>query len=167
MRVILKAVLAQLRAGSVRGLPKTGVVPVEFHRYLIEGQNKRNVGDYQIGRPDEISLLRSLHAREQFLALAERLPGFIPPATVQMIPKSLLTHRRSVHGIRIAHHYPGTPGQGHAPHAWSARQKSSTPTGSRSSTPGHSVALTLLNVCPWNIRERRCSGRACRSGKAW
>jgi len=28
---------------------KTGIVPVEFHRYLIEGQDKRNVGDYQIG----------------------------------------------------------------------------------------------------------------------
>ena len=28
---------------------KTGIVPVELHRYLIEGQDKRNVGDYQIG----------------------------------------------------------------------------------------------------------------------
>ena len=28
---------------------KPGIVPVEFHRYLIEGQDKRNVGDYQIG----------------------------------------------------------------------------------------------------------------------
>jgi hypothetical protein len=25
---------------------KTGIVPVELHRYLIEGQDKRNVGDY-------------------------------------------------------------------------------------------------------------------------
>src|SRR2546425_9345635 len=28
---------------------KPGSVPVQFHRYLIEGQDKRNIGDYQIG----------------------------------------------------------------------------------------------------------------------
>ena len=25
---------------------RTGLVPIEFHRYLIEGQDSRNIGDY-------------------------------------------------------------------------------------------------------------------------
>ncbi len=55
---------------------KTGRVPAEFHRYLIEGQDSRNVGDY-----DTTPRLSSEHAMEQlsraekFLDLAERLIG--------------------------------------------------------------------------------------------
>ena len=28
---------------------KTGRVPAEYHRYLIEGSDRRNIGDYDIG----------------------------------------------------------------------------------------------------------------------
>ena len=61
---------------------KTGIVPVEFHRYLIEGQDKRNVGDYQIGPSlTDAQATEQLARAEQFVALAERLLGSIPPAT--------------------------------------------------------------------------------------
>ena len=32
-----------------REFAKSGIVPVELHRYLIEAQEDRNVGDYGIG----------------------------------------------------------------------------------------------------------------------
>lgn len=37
-----------------RQIAKTGIVPVEFHRYLIDAQDKRTQGDYNID--DEIQL---------------------------------------------------------------------------------------------------------------
>jgi uncharacterized protein (UPF0332 family) len=59
---------------------KTGIVPVEFHRYLLEAQDKRNVGDYQIGPSlTKAQATEQLARAEQFLALAERLPGSLPP----------------------------------------------------------------------------------------
>jgi len=59
---------------------KPGIVPVEFHRYLIEGQDKRNVGDYQIGPGlTEVEAVEQIARAEQFLALAERLLGPLPP----------------------------------------------------------------------------------------
>jgi uncharacterized protein (UPF0332 family) len=61
---------------------KTGVVPVEFHRYLIEGQDKRNVGDYQIGPGlTDIQSTEQIARAEQFLNLAQRLLDALPPAT--------------------------------------------------------------------------------------
>jgi uncharacterized protein (UPF0332 family) len=62
---------------------KTGDVPVEFHRYLIEGQDSRNIGDYdlavRLGR-DEAE--QQIKRAEEFLAFAkkslpsrERAPG--------------------------------------------------------------------------------------------
>jgi uncharacterized protein (UPF0332 family) len=63
-----------------RRFAKTGRVPQEFHRYLIGGQDSRNVGDYDI-RPglskDEAA--EQIARAEQFLELAERLIGPIPP----------------------------------------------------------------------------------------
>ena len=63
-----------------RRFAKTGRVPQEFHRYLIEGQDSRNVGDYDI-RPglskDEAA--EQITRAEQFLELADRLIGPIPP----------------------------------------------------------------------------------------
>jgi uncharacterized protein (UPF0332 family) len=53
---------------------KTGIVPVEFHRYLIEGQDKSNVGDYQIGPGlTNIQAAEQIARAEQFLHLAQRL----------------------------------------------------------------------------------------------
>ena len=61
---------------------KTGIVPVELHRYLIEGQEKRNVGDYQIGPGlTDIQAAEQIARAEQFLNLAQRLLDASPPAT--------------------------------------------------------------------------------------
>jgi uncharacterized protein len=61
---------------------KTGIVPVELHRYLIEGQDKRNVGDYQIGPGlTDIQAAEQLARAEQFLHLAQRLLDALPPGT--------------------------------------------------------------------------------------
>lgn len=55
---------------------KTKRVPQEFHRYLIEAENKRNVGDYDIttglSRDDAI---KQIEQAEKFLELAEKLIG--------------------------------------------------------------------------------------------
>jgi uncharacterized protein (UPF0332 family) len=40
---------AAVIAAFGREFAKQGIVPVEFHRYLIEAQEDRNVGDYGIG----------------------------------------------------------------------------------------------------------------------
>lgn len=51
---------------------KTGRVPAEFHRYLIEGQDKRNVGDYDIGPAlDANEAAGEISRAQQFLELAD------------------------------------------------------------------------------------------------
>ena len=58
----------------------TGVVPSDFHRYLIRGMGVRHAGDYgklKTVTPEE-SEEQITHA-EQFLELAERLIGPLPP----------------------------------------------------------------------------------------
>ena len=64
-----------------RRFARTGLVPAEYHRYLMDAHDQRAVGDYAIGpgltqaqAADQIS-----HA-EQFLELATRLIGAEPPA---------------------------------------------------------------------------------------
>lgn len=59
---------------------KTGRVSAEFHRYLIEGQDKRNTGDYDIGvnLSAEQAAQQIAHA-EEFIELARKLLGE-PPA---------------------------------------------------------------------------------------
>lgn len=53
---------------------KTGRVPPEFHRYLIEGEGSRNVGDYDIrSRLSKDDAMAHLARAEQFLELAARL----------------------------------------------------------------------------------------------
>ena len=53
---------------------KTGSVLIELHRYLLEGQDKRNVGDYQIGPGlTDIQAAEQIARAEQFLHLAQRL----------------------------------------------------------------------------------------------
>lgn len=53
-----------------------GKLPPEFHRYLIEAQDARNVGDYQIGPAltGPQAILQITRA-QQFLELAEGLTG--------------------------------------------------------------------------------------------
>ena len=66
---------------------KTGVVPSEFHRYLIRGMEVRHAGDYGRGgitvTPQEAS--QQIAHAEEFLALAERLIGPLPRQDVEHI----------------------------------------------------------------------------------
>jgi uncharacterized protein (UPF0332 family) len=59
-----------------RDFARTGRVPVEFHRYLIDAQDLRNQGDYDIDSAITESEANELisHA-QQFLELAKRLLG--------------------------------------------------------------------------------------------
>jgi uncharacterized protein len=61
---------------------KTGVVPAEFHRYLIRGMEVRHAGDYGRGSttvtPDEAS--EQIAHAEEFLRLGERLIGPLSPS---------------------------------------------------------------------------------------
>jgi uncharacterized protein (UPF0332 family) len=53
---------------------KTGRAPAELHRYLIEGVDSRNVGDYDTGPglgPDDAE--SQIARAEKFLAATERL----------------------------------------------------------------------------------------------
>ncbi len=55
---------------------KTGLVPEEFHRHLIEAQEERNVGDYDAGgdfSPEDAE--EQIQRAEKFLQLADRLLG--------------------------------------------------------------------------------------------
>jgi uncharacterized protein (UPF0332 family) len=54
---------------------KTGLVPVEFHRYLIEGQDSRNIGDYDSIGPGitQSRATEQLIRAAQFIELATRL----------------------------------------------------------------------------------------------
>ncbi len=59
---------------------KTRRVPPKFHRYLIEGQTSRNVGDYDTGPGLSSDQSAEQIARaEQFLRLAEDRIGPVPP----------------------------------------------------------------------------------------
>lgn len=61
---------------------RPGIVPVALHRYLIDGQDKRTIGDYGIGPS-----LTEAHAAEQIahaedsLTWADRLLGPLPPTS--------------------------------------------------------------------------------------
>lgn len=60
---------------------RTGIVPSEFHRYLLRGMEARHAGDYgklKTVTPEEAQ--EQIARAEQFLELAERLIGPIPPA---------------------------------------------------------------------------------------
>ena len=53
---------------------KTGRMPVEFHRYLIEGADSRNVGDYDTGPGlSGDDAVQQIRRAEEFLIAAERL----------------------------------------------------------------------------------------------
>ena len=62
-----------------RDFARTGRVPVEFHRYLIDAQDLRNQGDYDIDSAiTEAEANQLIGQAEQFLELAERLLGDFP-----------------------------------------------------------------------------------------
>ena len=55
---------------------KTQRVPAKFHRYLIEAQDKRNVGDYDIGPPlREDDAGEQIARAEEFLEFGEGFLG--------------------------------------------------------------------------------------------
>jgi uncharacterized protein (UPF0332 family) len=59
-----------------REFAKQGIVPVDFHRFLIEAQEDRNVGDYGIGpgiSPDEAR--EQIIRAEEFIRVIERQLG--------------------------------------------------------------------------------------------
>lgn len=61
---------------------KTGRVPQEFHRYLIEGEVSRNVGDYDIiSGLSKKEALEQMQRAEKFIELAKRLIGNPPHQT--------------------------------------------------------------------------------------
>jgi uncharacterized protein (UPF0332 family) len=65
-----------------RYFAKAGIVPVEFHRYLIHAMELRHVGDY--GRPKSISqdvAEEQVRLAEQFLEVARKQIGTVPPQT--------------------------------------------------------------------------------------
>jgi uncharacterized protein (UPF0332 family) len=58
---------------------KTGRVPSEYHRHLIQGQAIRNVGDYDIGPAiSEADAAEQIAHAEAFVKLAEQLLGPAP-----------------------------------------------------------------------------------------
>jgi len=58
---------------------KTGRVPAKLHQYLIEGQDRRNVGDYGIGPAlDREEAATEISRAREFLDLAVGLLGSPP-----------------------------------------------------------------------------------------
>jgi uncharacterized protein (UPF0332 family) len=67
-------------AGFGQHFARTGRVPVEFHRFLLEAQEMRNAGDY--GALHAVTAAQAemqVSRAEQFVEQAERLLGPIPP----------------------------------------------------------------------------------------
>lgn len=64
-----------------RRFTRTGMVPPEFHRYLIDGQDMRTVGDYGTGPGlTQAQAGEQISRAERFLELATRLIGPLPPS---------------------------------------------------------------------------------------
>jgi uncharacterized protein (UPF0332 family) len=58
---------------------KLSRVPQEFHRYLIEAENSRNVGDYDTGQElSEDEAYIQIERADKFLAIAKQLLGDFP-----------------------------------------------------------------------------------------
>ena len=57
-----------------RRFAHTGVVPAEFHRYLIDGQDMRTIGDYGTGPGlTAVQAAEQIARAERFLDQADRL----------------------------------------------------------------------------------------------
>ncbi len=64
-----------------REFARTGRVPPEFHRYIIDAQDKRNQADYNIDSGiTEAQANEQISRAEQFLELAESMMGYLPPS---------------------------------------------------------------------------------------
>jgi len=58
---------------------KTGALPAEFHRYLIEGESSRNVGDYDTGANlSKEDAAGQMDRAAQFLQMSEEHLGPLP-----------------------------------------------------------------------------------------
>ena len=67
-------------AGFGQHFARPGKVPATFHKFLIEAQQVRQTGDYSFLHAVTLEQARTQIARaEQFLDLAQRLLGPIPP----------------------------------------------------------------------------------------
>ena len=61
---------------------KTGIVPPEFHRYLIRGMEIRHIGDYSMGKnisPEESA--EQISNAKQFIKLVEKIIDLISEDT--------------------------------------------------------------------------------------
>ena len=64
-----------------RRFARTGIVPAEYHRYLMDAHDQRAVGDYGIGSGlTEAQANDQIAHAEQFLELAARMIGPPDPA---------------------------------------------------------------------------------------
>ncbi len=67
---------AAVIAAFGRRFARPGIVPVALHRYLIDGRDKRTIGDYGIGSSlTEAQATEQIAHAEDFLLWAERLLG--------------------------------------------------------------------------------------------
>jgi uncharacterized protein (UPF0332 family) len=62
-----------------RRFARTGVVPAEFHRYLIDGQDMRTIGDYSTGPGlTAVQVAEQIFRAEPFLEQTESAPPHAP-----------------------------------------------------------------------------------------
>lgn len=62
-------------------LAKPGLVPSQFHTYLLDGEDSRHVGDYDLGPGlSAAEAAEQIGRAQQFLDLATRLIGPLSPA---------------------------------------------------------------------------------------
>lgn len=58
---------------------RAGRVPREFHRYIIKAEELRRQGDYWLDLPGKEEAEEQISHAQEFLELAERLIGPLPP----------------------------------------------------------------------------------------
>lgn len=62
-------------------LAKPGLVPSQFHRYLLDGEDSRHVGDYDLGPGlSATEAAEQIRRAQEFLDLAARLIGPFSPS---------------------------------------------------------------------------------------
>jgi uncharacterized protein (UPF0332 family) len=62
-------------------LTKPGLVPSQFHRYLLDGEDSRHVGDYDLGPGlSAAEAAEQIRRAQEFLDLAAQLIGPFPPS---------------------------------------------------------------------------------------
>lgn len=67
---------AAVIASFGKEIAKTGIVPLEFHRYLIDAQDKRTQGDYSIDDDNNLTqkdVENMIEQSQKFIELAELL----------------------------------------------------------------------------------------------